>query len=92
MRPAASGAAATIASDALMNPFDGKEELSQYATSQLMSNSHQTTNAGPRLDAQDDSSVREITLPKRGTNSFLRILPYYTLHDCSVHCHTIYGL
>ena len=88
---ALSGACATIASDALMNPFDGT--LAQIITGLLLNPpSHQTTDASSWLNLPDHSAMRPLPLSHGRYIVLLRILPHNTVHDCPFHCHTIHGL
>jgi hypothetical protein len=91
-RPAASGAAATIASDALMNPFDGENRRSICRSLPLTRNSDQTANASPRFDILINIHLRTISLQSRRPDSILRLVPYDTMHDRPFHCLPIYGL
>jgi hypothetical protein len=92
VRPGASGAAATIASDALMNPFDGMRRLSGHGARRLTSGSHQTTHASTWLDSQNNLTMREVTVPKRRALGILRVIPDHSLHDCPVHGDTVHGI
>ena len=56
-RTVASGAAATIVSDALMNPFDGWASYVLKKNAMLIFDSHQTTHASPWLPTQLDLAV-----------------------------------
>lgn len=88
---ASSGAAATVASDALMNPFDGNRET-QTSHTLLTSSSRQTTNASPWLHLHLDSALRSFSLPQRGTGRILRIVSDDSMHDRALHRYTVYGL
>lgn len=93
-RPIAlSGACATISSDALMNPFDGRDFILSSVKSVLtLLHSDQATNASPWISLSLNISMRSFPLPDRRSLRFLRLLSYHTLHDHSLYSHTIYGL
>lgn len=54
--------------------------------------SHQTTDAGARLNVPLDHAVRSLGVARRRTFSILRILPDDIMHDCPIYSDPIYGL
>lgn len=62
---ATSGACATIASDALMNPFDGANSVpsNMSGNTVLTSDSYQTADAGPRFNLPVNDRLRAISIP-----------------------------
>ena len=78
------GAAATVASDAFMNPFDGAWRLS------LTSN--QTTHAALWLWILVSFSVCTCIVPRRGPPCLLRVIPNDAHHDCALHSDPICDL
>ncbi len=93
LTPALSGACATISSDALMNPFDGKRLYPSCSKFNLtLVSSYQATNAGPWINLPLDISLRTVPLSYRRANRFLRFLSYHLMHDHSLYCHTVHGV
>ena len=83
----ASGASATIVSDALMNPFDGKSNSPNEAkVSADGLSSHQAADASTRVPSHIYLAVFENRIPHRGHSCLLRLLSDYDQHD-----RTVYG-
>ena len=103
LAPALGGAAATIASDALMNPFDGKHApwrvsvvqgaspltLTRLAT---VSTSRQAANAAPELVLQDRFPSIPVGVPHRGNLGLLRLVSDHARHDDPLHRRSVYLL
>lgn len=92
---ATSGAAATIASDAFMNPFDGRSFIFVPTVAVLLIlGSHQAAHADPKLqqDVQVDDGLRALCLSKRGPVCLLRLLPDNPVHDSAIYRFTIPGI
>lgn len=85
---ALSGACATIASDALMNPFDGML-ASQFRFRHTNLNSHQAAHAGPRIRPQVNCAMCQNSLSSRRSPGILRLVPDHPQHDSPVHSHAI---
>lgn len=78
---ALAGAAATITSDALMNPFDGKSYPSKQDSVLIPCASHQATNANPQFTSSHRHVVRQISLSCGRIDGFLRLLSDHHHHD-----------
>lgn len=89
---AVSGACATIASDALMNPFDGENSRHIRSDASDFPISYQTAHAGPRFDVQVNTAVYEIGLQERGPPCILHFVSHNNQHDRSVHRAAVFGL
>ena len=87
-----SGGSATIASDALMNPFDGRDSFISTFTLSNCTYSHKTANASPRLYIPLCLPLPPYGLQNGGPPGFLRLISNYDNHDCSLHSFTVHGL
>ena len=92
MVTAASGASATLVSDAFMNPFDGMTLLPLHGALLILRNSHQAAYASARLHLQVDIAMHQVRLPERGPSRILRLVPYNDRHDCAHYGATIFCL
>ncbi len=90
--PAASGASATIASDALMNPFDGERMRVREEGNKVNPISCQATHAASGLLIHVNGSMRKSRASQRRILGLLHLLPHYTMHDRTVYGVTIHGL
>lgn len=82
---ALAGAAATVSSDALMNPFDGTSPLPVSPNLLKRADSHQTTHANPQLTSSNRLLLRSIRLRRRGSQRILRLLPDHTHNERPFH-------
>lgn len=90
---AVSGACATIASDALMNPFDGTASRFLKSKDPLtLLGSRQATNAASKHNLPYNRTMRQRRLSARRYASLLRILPDDPCHDRPLHGHPIHSL
>lgn len=78
---------ATIASDALMNPFDGMSLHTQCDVRELThpSLSRQAANADARVKLHERQVLLPARLPYRGNLCLLRLIPHHPHDDCTVH-------
>ena len=54
--------------------------------------SHQAADAGARLNVPVTNPLRAHRIPRRRSNSILRILPNDTMYDSPFHSNTVYGV
>jgi hypothetical protein len=87
---ALAGAAATVTSDALMNPFDGESFVVQKQ--RKLTGSHQATYANPQFAPSHSHGLCPVRLPRRRSGRILRLLPDYHHHDRPVHCGPILSI
>jgi hypothetical protein len=90
MWSALAGAAATVTSDALMNPFDGVSYVVQGQ--RKLTGSHQATYANPQFPSPYSHGVCSISLPRRRSRCILRLVPYDHHHDCPIYRCSIFSL
>ena len=88
------GASATIASDALMNPFDGELPVTRatFPNPSHPNYSHQATHAGAWLHIPVTDTLRGFDLARRRSSSILCLLPDDTMHDRPFHSDTVHGV
>lgn len=90
---AIAGAAATIASDALMNPFDGALSHKTDNFKLISRNfSCKATNANTWLRVSFCLQMCSLGIQERRDRSFLRVIPNYTHDNRSLHRGTIHRL
>ena len=93
VEPAASGAAATITSDALMNPFDGTSNPLVITRSKFQRlSSHQTTHAAAWFDIQIHRALCPDSVPTGGIDGILCLVSYNALYDSSIHGSAVHGV
>lgn len=87
-----SGASATIVSDAVMNPFDGRLNSHYVLEMSNSTRSCQAAHASPRINLQFDLSVLHVRLQNGGSQSILRVVSNDAQYDSTFHGPAILGL
>ena len=90
---ALAGASATVASDALMNPFDGMYFFPEKDTFVLMQdNSNQAADASAQFRIPFRFHLCQDSSSKGRLVSVLRVISNNTHNECTIHRRTVYRL